>query len=29
MKAMLNSTSSDGDLVQAIAQDLLKEMKTS
>lgn len=29
MKAMINSTSSDGDLVQAIAQDLLKEMRTS
>ena len=29
MKAMVNSTSSDGDLVQAIAQDLLKEMRTS
>ena len=29
MKAMLNSTSSDGDLVQAIAQDLLKEMRAS
>ena len=29
MKAMINSTSSDGDLVQAIAQDLLKEMRSS